>query len=130
MIVQIIAFETVNELNSLQGDLTKPGLRKITNYVCEKATALVAVAEYQKKVTHESLPTTRKIDVLPLRIDPQKFPYRPKVITLPVEFIHVGYYSRVKDQDTMFSAFASVAQVINCHFTVIGEGYNLKLFKW
>jgi glycosyltransferase involved in cell wall biosynthesis len=124
VIVQIIAFEAVTESNLVQGDLTKPWLKTITKKVCERANAVVAVAEYQKKIAEKNLPTVKNMTVLPLRINPKMFPYYERVITFPVQFLHIGYYGLVKDQDTMFRAFAKVAQVFDCHLTVIGNGYN------
>jgi glycosyltransferase involved in cell wall biosynthesis len=124
VVVQIIAYEAVQMSYDFPGDLTKPWLRKITEHVCEKATALVAVADYQRQLAHRDLPTTREIHNLPLRIDPKKFPYHHKTSGPPFNFIHVGYYSAVKDQDTMFKAFAKVAEHVDCHLTIIGSGYE------
>lgn len=125
VIVQIIALEAAALHDVGCGNLTKPWLAKITRAVCEEADALVAVAEYQKRVALKSLPTSRKISVLPLRIDSNKFTYRERMISFPVQFIHIAFYSPVKDQDTMFAAFARVARAIDCHLTVIGDGFNI-----
>jgi glycosyltransferase involved in cell wall biosynthesis len=124
VIVQIIAFELVGESNGIKGDLTKPWLKKITEDVCEKATALVAVAEYQKTIAMQNLRSKRRIDVLPLRIDHKKFPYLDRTLTGIVRFIHIGYYGIIKDQNTMFQSFARIAKKIDCHLTVIGQGYD------
>jgi glycosyltransferase involved in cell wall biosynthesis len=125
VITQLIAFEAIGETNLVMGDLTKPWLRKLTESVCKKTTALVAVAYYQKDLVLKSLPAQREIDVLPLRINPEKFPYNERTITSStIQFIHIGYYGIVKDQDTMFKAFAKVATTCDCHLTVIGKGYD------
>lgn len=124
VLVQIIALEAVGLTDIGYGNLTVPWLKKITINVCEKADTLVAVAGYQMDVAKESLPTLRKIDVLPLRIDYRKFFYRKRQVSFPVQFIHVAYYSPIKDQDTMFSALAAVSKKVDCHLTVIGSGYH------
>jgi len=125
VVVQLIALEAVALSDIGYGNLTIPWLRKITKAVCEKTDQLVTVAEYQKKIAQSSLPTDREIIVLPLRINPQNFRYIERRITHPVQFIHIAYYSPIKDQHTMFSAFAKVAQVMECHLTVIGSGYDV-----
>lgn len=125
VLVQIIALEAVGLSDIGCGNLTVPWLKKITTKVCEEADVLIAVAEYQKTVAEQSLPTSRKIEVLPLRIDYKKFFYRKRHISFPIQFIHIAYYSPIKDQDTMFAAFAEVSKVIDCHLTVIGHGYNI-----
>lgn len=123
--VQIIALEAVSLPDIGHGNLNNPWLSKVTRQVCERADALIAVAEYQRNVAEISLPTARKIEVLPLRIDFRNFFYKQRSISFPVQFIHVAYYSPVKDQDTMFNAFAKVSELIDCHLTVIGHGYNI-----
>jgi glycosyltransferase involved in cell wall biosynthesis len=125
VLVQIIALEVVSLPDIKAGYLYHPWHKKITTRVCEDADVLIAVAEYQKRIAQESLPTNRDIVVLPLRINPENFHYFQRHITYPVQFIHIAYYSPIKDQHTMFRAFAKVAQAIECHLTVIGSGYNV-----
>lgn len=125
VLVQIIALEVVSLPDIKAGYLYHSWHRRITTRVCKEADVLIAVAEYQKMVAQLSLPTNREIVVLPLRIQPQNFRYIKKHITYPVQFIHIAYYSPIKDQHTMFRAFAKVAQVIDCRLTVIGSGYNV-----
>jgi glycosyltransferase involved in cell wall biosynthesis len=123
--VQIIALEAVSLPDIRSGNLTVPWLRKITTDVCKEAEALIAVADYQRVVAQTSLPTSRKIAVLPLRIDYRKFFFRKREIIFPVQFIHIAFYSPIKDQDTMFAAFAEVSKNIDAHLTVIGHGYDV-----
>jgi len=125
VVVQIIALEAVGLADIGYGNLATPWLAKITRRVCEKADVLVAVAEYQRQVAIKSLPTAREIAVLPLRIDSHKFHFRERSVSFPVRFIHIAFFGPVKDQDTMFRAFAYVAGVIDCHLTVIGDGFKV-----
>jgi glycosyltransferase involved in cell wall biosynthesis len=125
VIIQMIALEAALLTDVGMGNLAIPWLAKISRWVCEKADVLVAVAEYQKKVAINSLPTSREIIVLPLRINCEKFPYSEHRLTFPVEFIHIAHYSPVKDQETMFAAFAKVVRMIDCHLTVVGDGFNV-----
>jgi len=125
VLVQIIALEVVSIPDIKAGYLYHPWHRKITTRVCEEADVLIAVAEYQKRIAQESLPTHRDVVVLPLRINPKNFHYFERHITYPVQFSHIAYYSPIKDQYTMFSAFAKVAQAVECHLTVIGSGYDV-----
>lgn len=125
VVVQVIALEVVSIPEIKAGYLYHPWHRKMTTRVCKETDVLIAVAEYQKKIAQRSLPTDRDIVVLPLRINPRNFRYIIRKITYPVNFIHIAYYSPIKDQDTMFKAFAKVAQVIDCYLTVIGSGYGV-----
>ncbi len=124
VLIQLIGLEAVALPEIGYGNLTKPWLKKVTQIVCEAADALITVAYYQKAVAEKSLPTHREIAVLPLRIDVTKFTYRKRIISEPVQFIHIAFYTPVKDQDTMFKAFAQVAEKIKCHLTVVGDGFD------
>jgi len=129
VLVQFIALEAVALYDIGYGNLTKPWLRKVTENVCKWTTALVTVAEYQKKVAQHSLSTRREIAVLPLRVDTKIFQYRARTVSHPVQFIHIAYYSPIKDQHTLFAAFASVTQVIDCHLTVVGDGFGVPIVQ-
>jgi glycosyltransferase involved in cell wall biosynthesis len=125
VLVQLIALEAVALPDIGYGNLTIPWLKSITKKVCEEADVVITVAEYQKKIALENLPSTRDIIVLPLRIDCTKFVFQKRIITSPVQFIHIAYYSPLKDQDTMFAAFGKLSESLDCHLTVIGNGFNI-----
>lgn len=123
-VVQYIALEAVglNDINA--GNLTKPWLKKITEYVSAKADHLITVAPYQKEIAIKSLNIQRPIIDLPLRINPGKFNFAKKKFKQPIHFIQIGYYSRVKDQQTLFRTFAIISQKLDSTLTVIGEGFD------
>jgi glycosyltransferase involved in cell wall biosynthesis len=125
VIVQLIALEVgaMPEIN-IKGFLV-PRLRKIILHVCRNADALVTVSAYQKKIALASLPFDREIVNLPLRINTKNFRYKNRVVTSPVQFIHIAFYSPIKDQDTMFAAFSKVSKVVDCHLTVIGKHFDI-----
>jgi glycosyltransferase involved in cell wall biosynthesis len=125
VIVQFIDREAVCLADIEYGNLCKPWLYKITRWVTLHATAIVVVSDFQRKVANSSMTVGRNIDVLPLRIVPTAFQFREREISFPIQFIHVAYYSQVKDQGTLFECFALVATAIDCHLTVIGSGYNI-----
>src|SRR5258705_10099517 len=125
VIVQYIALEAACLPEIDYGNLCKPWLGKITKWVSEESTALVMITDYQKKIAVQNLPTMRNIDVLPLRIIPQNFQFVKRQITFPLQFIHIAYYSPVKDQLTLFRAFAEVTKRFDCHLTIIGSGFDI-----
>jgi glycosyltransferase involved in cell wall biosynthesis len=123
VVVQAIALEFVSLPDIQAGNLFRPWLRKITEWVYKHADVVIMVAEYQKKLALSCL-DARDIVVLPLRIDTRHFPYRNRTVAFPVQFIHIAYYSPIKGQDTLFRAFARVSEHIDCHLTVIGQGFE------
>lgn len=129
VVVQIIALEAVALEDIGRGNLTVPWLRKITQQVCKETDELVAVADYQSRMAKTSLPTLRDIVVLPLRINHLQFNYKRRELSTPIKFINIGYYGPVKDQHTMFDAFARIARDVESHLTVIGEGFDVPEVK-
>ena len=123
-VVQMIATEGGSESIVPLGNLTIPWLRKITLSVTSKSDFVLAVADYQKKIAVKNLTTRKEIVVLPLRINSELFPYKKRTVTLPVQFIQIAFYSPIKDQDTMFVGFARIAEKIDCHLTVVGDGFD------
>ncbi len=105
--------------------MTIPWLRKVTLWVCSRADAVVTVADYQKKIAERNLKTKKALAVLPLRINISKFPFYGKQLSFPIQFIQIGFYGVIKDQETMFKAFGRIAEKIDCHLTVVGEGFNV-----
>ncbi len=124
-IVQLIATEGGTSSGADFGNLTVPWLEKITRSVCKRADFVVTVADYQKAIAEKNLDTRKEMIILPLRINTKMFPYRERSLSFPVQFIQIAFYSALKDQDTMFAAFAKIAQKIACNLTVIGEGFNV-----
>jgi glycosyltransferase involved in cell wall biosynthesis len=41
-----------------------------------------------------------------------------------LQFVQIGFYGPIKDQDTMFQAFAIIAEKIACHLTLLGERFD------
>jgi glycosyltransferase involved in cell wall biosynthesis len=124
-VVQMIATEGGSESIIPLGNLIVPWLKKITLSVTSKADFVVAVADYQKKIAVKNLTTRNEIVVLPLRINSKLFPYKKRTITSPVQFIQIGFYGPIKDQDTMFAGFTRIVERIDCHLTVVGEGFDI-----
>lgn len=124
ILVQLIASEAVRLEEFGCGQLVKKWPRRVTWFVCRHADLLVTVADFQRRVAVTTLRTKRAIEMLPLRIDPGHFNFNSKVLAYPIQFVHVAYYSPLKDQDTLFRAFALVASKIECTLTVVGDGFE------
>jgi glycosyltransferase involved in cell wall biosynthesis len=124
VVIQLIGPEAASLPKCNGGDLDQPRLKEITLKACAQATRLVVLGSFQKRIAKECLPFDREIDIVPRRIDPSKFHFKKRPLTFPVQFIHVAYYSKLKDQDTMFRSFAEISKSVDCHLTVIGGGYD------
>ncbi len=123
-IVHLIGSETVMIPDIGYGDLLKPRLRKIVGWVCKKADVLIVQTEYQRKLTEGNLQLGREITLLSQRVEVTMFPFRERSISFPVKFLHVASFQPVKDQETLFRAFAKIGRQVECRLTVVGEGFN------
>jgi glycosyltransferase involved in cell wall biosynthesis len=84
----------------------------------------VVVADYQTSFAAKNLTTKKTVTVLPLRINAKKFAYNERILSLPVQFVQIAFFSPIKDQYTLFRTFSLVAQQIDCRLTVIGDGFG------
>jgi glycosyltransferase involved in cell wall biosynthesis len=123
-VVQLIATEagTADDVNI--GTLSIPWQKKIALEVCKKADHVVLIADYQIEFAKKNLITKKEVVVLPLRINPRKFFRLHRSMSMPIQFVQIGFFSLIKDQHTLFRTFALVAEQIDCHLTVIGDGFD------
>jgi len=98
---------------------------KITRWVCIKADVLIVQSEYQRKMTEENLRLDRETSVLSRRVEAGKFPYGERLITFPVNLLHIASFQPVKDQETLFRAFAKIAKQVESRLTVVGHGFDV-----
>lgn len=123
-VIQLIGSEAVGMPEIGYGDLLNERLSKIVRRVCRRADGIITMSDFHKKVVQQNLQMDRPITVLPLRIDVKKFPLYKPCISHPVQFLHIGAYQPVKDQDTLFRAFAIILKSVSSHLTVIGDGFR------
>lgn len=123
-IISLISLEAVSLPDIASGNFSKPWLARITRHVCQMADGVTTLTNYQREIAFEFLSRKIRIDVLPLRIDAEKFPFHPRKISGSVRLLHVGYFHPLKDQVTLFKVFAKVLEQIDCSLTVVGTGFN------
>src|SRR5882762_1065155 len=120
VMVHLIGSETVMIPEIGYGDLLVPRLRRISSWVCRVADVLIVQTEYQRKMAEKNLPLDRETTILSQRVEVTKFAFRERFLSYPVKFLHVASYLPVKDQETLFRAFARIARQAECHLTVVG----------
>lgn len=64
----------------------------------------------------------KPVRVIPWGIDPALFFSNEKLIDNPVQFLHIGNLTPVKDQTTLLKAFELISRKVNAQLTIIGEG--------
>jgi glycosyltransferase involved in cell wall biosynthesis len=124
VIIHLIVDEMVSMPEIGYGQLLNPKLKRVNKWVCEQASELIVLSEYHKLIVQKNLGKQREIQILPLGIDVTIFPYGERDLSEPVQFIHVANYLPVKDQATLFQAFALLGQEVDCRLTVVGDGFQ------
>lgn len=127
VVVHLLALEAVALENIRYGSLISPALARISKWVCDSADEVIVLSHFQNKIARQNLPTKRDFTVIPLSVNLRKFQYHKRNILDPVRFIHVAYYHPVKDQLTLFRAFALIASEVNCELKVIGSGFEIEV---
>ncbi|HWA34157.1 MAG TPA: glycosyltransferase [Cyclobacteriaceae bacterium] len=103
--------------------------RVLVRWTILNAGTATALTRYLEKNLQTHGIRRQDIRILPWGIDNHQFPYRPCPVKVPVSFLHIGNLNRVKDQLTLLKAFKLIADQIDCHLNVIGEGpleHNLR----
>lgn len=65
---------------------------------------------------------SRELKIIPFGINTEMFSCRERLLAQPIQFLHIGNFSAVKDQATLLKAFAIINQSVDSHLTIIGEG--------
>jgi len=104
------------------GQLIKPLYRRISFWTLRNADEVMALTRYLVHNLQAMGMKLREIHIVPWGIDTNLFAFRDKQIQHPIRFLHIANLHPVKDQETLLRAFKIVAEHVESHLTLIGEG--------
>jgi glycosyltransferase involved in cell wall biosynthesis len=111
----------VQEIN--YGNMLKPWLRKLTLYSCEHATVLNTISKFlEHQLFKNGLKRTDAV-VIPFGADTKRFTFTKREFSLPLQLIHVGNLTEVKDQETIIRAFKLLLEKLSAKLMIIGADY-------
>jgi glycosyltransferase involved in cell wall biosynthesis len=104
------------------GQLRNPLSRRFVLWTLETADELISPSRFLiDKLRNHGL-KRNDIKFIPLGVDTSLFQFRERLIGNHVNFLHIGNFNRVKDQQTLLKAFNLISREISCQLTIIGEG--------
>lgn len=96
--------------------------KKLAIWSMHQTDELISPTRYMIDGLREYGLTRSGIQYIPLGIDNCLFKFNKKNIGLPVRFLHIGNFNRVKDQQTLLKAFKIINSNVVSELTIIGEG--------
>ena len=104
------------------GQLRKWLPKKLTLWALHEAGELLSPTRYMIDNLRTYGLRRSEIQYIPLGIDITLFKFYEKKPTIPIRFLHIGSFNRVKDQLTLLMAFQIISKNVKCDLTIIGEG--------
>lgn len=108
------------------GDLKHTKRKRVNQWVMNRATALTALTEFQKREVQSNLSVKKEIRVIYRGVDLSVHFHKPKGMAnnKTVRFLNVAYIHPVKDHDTLLKAFKTISQQIEATLTIVGKDYE------
>ena len=98
-----------------------PKRERIVARVCKKATRVIALTKFHAAGLAAIGIRPEQARILPLGVDPSRFPFSMKPLLAPFIFLHVAYAHPVKDIETMLRTFALISGKIDAKLVIVGE---------
>jgi glycosyltransferase involved in cell wall biosynthesis len=121
-IVSILGGDAIALPEINYGQLIRPLYRRVSFWTLTKADEVTALTRYLVHNLQSTGMKPREIHIIPWGIDTELFAFCEKQIQHPVRFLHIANLHPVKDQATLLRAFKIIAEHIESHLTLIGEG--------
>ena len=104
------------------GQLLKWLPRKLILWALQQADELISPTRYMIDNLRNYGLTRNEVKYIPLGVDLLLFKFHEKKIEIPVRFLHIGNFNRVKDQATLLKAFEVISRNISSQLIILGEG--------
>jgi glycosyltransferase involved in cell wall biosynthesis len=120
-IVSILGGDAISLPEIGYGQLQHPFQRKLIMWTLTNANEVIALTKYLA-LNLRTFGLKRNIKIIPWGVDTTRFRFQAKTLHDPIQFLHIGNLSPVKDQVTLLKAFQIVSRQVSCKLTIIGEG--------
>ncbi len=106
------------------GDAHQSKRTRINKWIINNANVVTTLTKFQRDGIYRNLKITREIQVIPRGVDTNRFLFsRSTKIGTPIIFLSVGYFSPVKDPETLLEAFFIIQNQIDSQLIHIGKDY-------
>ena len=98
-----------------------PKRKRIIARVCRKAARVIALTKFHAAGLAVIGVEPEQAQILPLGVDPSRFPFSVKPLLPPYVFLHIAYAHPVKDIETLLRTFALISGKIDAKLVIVGE---------
>jgi glycosyltransferase involved in cell wall biosynthesis len=120
-VVMLLGAETADVPAIGYGHLGRPLRKWLILWTCARASALVAVSQYQLNVLARSGFHRDDAQVIPIGAEAEMFAFQASTPGAPLKIIHVANLTEVKDQATLLRAFARLRADIDARLRIVGS---------
>jgi glycosyltransferase involved in cell wall biosynthesis len=122
-VVSLMGAETAAISEMRYGNMRRWDLRTLTRATVNAADHVTCLSETQHRQMQMWGMSPRRAAVIPLGVDPERFPFVRKQLTPPFRFLAVGHMNRVKDYPTMLRAFRTIIQQHDAVLRIVGADH-------
>jgi glycosyltransferase involved in cell wall biosynthesis len=120
-LVSVLGGDTISLPEIRYGQLQRWSSRILIMWTLKNADVVISLTQYLVD-NLRVFGLIRDMHIIPWGIETTEFSYQNKEINTPVQFLHIGNLSPVKDQVTLLKAFKIINTAIQSKLTIIGEG--------
>ncbi len=120
-IVSIMGGDAVSLPEIKYGQFQRPIHRKLILWTLRNADQVLATPYMVKTLDIAGL-NRSDVKTIHFGVDNSLFTLKEKPLSDPVQFLHIGNLTPVKDQETLLRAFRIISDSISAELTIIGEG--------
>jgi len=106
------------------GDAHQSKRTRINKWIINNAHVVTTLTRFQRDGIYRNLKIEREIHVIPRGVDTRTFLFpRNNKLNTPIIFLSVGYFSPIKDPETLIKAFFIIQKHVNCKLIHVGRDY-------
>ena len=106
------------------GDAHHSKRTMINKWIIKNANVVTTLTTFQRDGIYRNLKIKREIQVIPRGVDTNKFLFRRNNnLNTPIIFLSVGYFSPIKDPETLIKAFFIIQKQVNSKLIHVGKDY-------
>lgn len=120
-IISVLGGDAISLPEIRYGQLQKKISRTLILWSLSSADEVIALTRYLSD-NLKAYGISRDIKIIPWGIDTSLFSFKDRMLSNPIQFLHIANLNEVKDQTTMLRAFKIINDNVRGILSIIGEG--------
>ncbi len=120
-IISVLGGDAISLPEIKYGQLQKKVSRTLILWSLSRADEVIALTRYLSD-NLKGYGISREIKIIPWGIDTTLFSFKDRMLSNPIQFLHIANLNEVKDQSTMLRAYKIINDKVQGTLSIIGEG--------